>query len=102
MGKGPKADLPFAGWAPINRARENPTQPADDLLAIRGRVSDGRYRLVAALHFDALNGLDIQDFPTIGFYFAVIDREMGWQSLALHPDLPVFDNPSLWAQLQLA
>ena len=102
MGRGPKADLPFVGWAPINRARENPPPPADDQLAIRARVSNGRYRLVAALHFNALSGLDLADFPTVGFYFAVIDRELGWQSLALQPDLPVTDNPSLWAQLRLA
>ncbi|MFK7736859.1 MAG: hypothetical protein AB8B50_12565 [Pirellulaceae bacterium] len=101
MGRGPKADLPFVGWAPINRARETPPPPPDDQMAIRGRVSEGRYRLVAALHFDALNGIDVQDFPTVGFYFAVADRELGWQSLALQPDLPVMDNPSLWAQLQI-
>ena len=102
MGRGPKADLPFVGWATINRARENPPPPPDDQLAIRARVADGRYRLVAALHFNALSGLDLNDFPTIGFYFAVLDRELGWQSLALQPDLPVMDNPNLWAQMQLA
>lgn len=101
MGRGPKADLPFVGWAPINRARESPSPPPDDQMAIRARVSAGRYRLVGALHFDALAGLDVADFPTVGFYFAVADRELGWQSLALQPDLPVMDNPSLWAQLQL-
>jgi hypothetical protein len=102
MGRGPKADLPFVGWAPINRARENPSPPPDDQMAIRARITEGRYRLVAALHFDALAGLDLADFPTVGFYFAVADRELGWQSLALQPDLPVMDNPSLWAQLKLA
>ena len=102
MGRGPKADLPFVGWGPINRARENPPPPPEDQFAIRARLSEGRYRLVASLHFDALYGLDLQDFPTVGFYFAVIDRELGWQSLALQPDLPVMENPSLWAQLQLA
>ncbi len=102
MGRGPKADLPFVGWAPINRARENPPPPPDDQFAIRSRLADGRYRLVASLHFDALHGLDLQDFPTVGFYFAVMDRELGWQSLAMRPDLPVMDNPSLWAQLHLA
>ncbi len=102
MGRGPKADLPFVGWGPIHRARESPPPPPDDQLAIRARLSEGRYRLVAALHFDALHGLDLQDVPTVGFYFAVLDRELGWQSLALQPDLPVMDNPSLWAQLQLA
>jgi hypothetical protein len=102
MGRGSKADMPFVGWGPINRARENPPPPPDDQFSIRARLSEGRYRLVACLHFNALHGLDLQDFPTVGFYFAVIDRELGWQSLALHPDLPVMDNPSLWAQLQLA
>lgn len=102
MGRGPKADLPFVGWGPIHRARENPPPPPDDQFAIRARLSDGRYRLVAALHFDALHGLDLNDFPTVGFYFAVMDRELGWQALALQPDLPVMENPSLWAQLQLA
>ncbi len=102
MGRGPKADLPFVGWAPINRARESPPPPPDDRLSIRARISEGRYRLVAALHFDALTGLDLQDFPVVGFYFAVADRELGWQSVALQPDLPVMDNPSLWAQLTLA
>lgn len=101
-GRGPKADLPFVGWGPINRARESPPPPPDDQFSIRARLSEGRYRLVASLHFEALHGLDLQDFPTVGFYFAVMDRELGWQSLVLQPDLPVMDNPSLWAQLQLA
>lgn len=102
MGRGPKADLPFVGWAPINRARENPPPPPDDQVAIRARVSEGRYRLVAAMQFTALSGLDLNDFPTVGFYFAIADRELGWQSLALQPDLPVAENPSLWSQLLLA
>ncbi len=102
MGRGPKADLPFVGWAPINRARESPNPPPDDQMAIRARVSDGRYRIVAALHFHAFTGLDLQDFPTVGFFFAIADRELGWQSLSLQPDMPVMDNPSLWAQLQMA
>ena len=102
MGRGPKADLPYFGWAAINRARGNPPQPADSLLAIRSRVADGRYRVVAAIHFDALHGLDIRDFPTIGFYFAILDRELGWQSLSVQPDSAAMENPSLWAELALA
>lgn len=101
LGRGPKADLPFVGWATINRARDNPPQPPDDQMAIRARLNNGRYRIVAALHFDALHGLDLEDFPTVGFYFAVADRELGWQSMAMQPDLPVAENPSLWAQLDL-
>jgi hypothetical protein len=101
LGRGPKADLPSVGWAPINRARDNPPPPPNDHLAIRARLSEGRYRLVGALHFSALHGLDLDDFPTIGLYFAVIDRELGWQAIALQPDLPVMENPNLWPRLQL-
>ncbi|MCA9195663.1 MAG: hypothetical protein KDB03_28020 [Planctomycetales bacterium] len=102
LGRGPKADQPVMGWAPINRARENPPVPADDRLAIRSRITEGRYRLLAAIEFDALYGLDLADFPTIGFHFSVIDRELGTQSLALEPDQHVAENPSLWSQLELA
>ncbi len=102
MGRGPKADQPFAGWAPINRARDNSAPPPDDLFAIRSVLQSDRYRLVAAVHFDALAGLDLQDFPVIGFYYGIQDRELGWQSLALQPTLPVAEDPSLWGQLQIS
>ncbi len=102
MGRGPKADVPLVGWAPINRARENSQPPPDDRLALRAAVQPDRYRVVAAIRFDALPGLDLQDFPTIGFYYAVQDRELGWQSLALQPTLPVAEDPSLWGQLLIA
>ena len=101
LGRGPKADLPCVGWAPINRARDNPPPPPNDQFSIRARLSEGRYRLVAAVHFSAMHGLDLNDFPTIGLYFAVIDRELGWQAVALQPDLPVMENPSLWPRINL-
>jgi hypothetical protein len=102
MGRGPKADLPFAGWAPINRARDNSQPPPDDRMAVRAVVQNDRYRVVASVQFDALPGLDLQDFPVVGFYYGVQDRELGWQSLALLPTLPVAEDPSLWGQLQIA
>jgi hypothetical protein len=101
MGRGPKADLPCAGWSPINRARENSPQPPDDRLAVRARINDGRYRLVAAIHFEAMHGIDISDFPVVGFYLCVLDRELGWQSISLQPDMASTENPSLWCELIL-
>lgn len=100
MGRGPKADLPFAGWAPINRARDNSKPPPDDMLAVRSAMQVDRYRVVGAIHFDALVGLDLQDFPVLGFYYAVLDREFGFQTMNLPVTLPVMDDPSLWGQLQ--
>ncbi len=101
MGRGPKADLPFAGWAPINRARDNSQPPPDNLMVVRAAVQADRYRVVASVHFEALVGFDRQDFPVIGFYYGVQDRELGWQSLALQPTFPVAEDPSLWGQLQI-
>lgn len=101
MGRGPRADLPFAGWVPIQRARSSPSPPPDDLLAIRARIADGKYRLVSAVHFDALHGLDLIDFPEVAIYFAVLDRELGCQSLSLSPEPAVTENPSLWSKLIL-
>jgi hypothetical protein len=101
MGSGPKADLPTVGWTPIEHARDQPPQPPRELMSIRARVADGRYRMVAALHFDALHGFSREDFPVVGFYFCILDRELGRQCLSLPPDWPVVENPNLWAQLVL-
>ncbi|MBX3423842.1 MAG: hypothetical protein KF752_19980 [Pirellulaceae bacterium] len=99
LGRGPKADLPYFGWTSINRARANSPMPPDELMSIRSRVADGKYRIVAALHFDALHGLNLEDFPTIGFYFAVQDRELGMHCLTHRLEAAVTENPSLWTEL---
>jgi hypothetical protein len=102
MGRGPKGEMAFAGWAPINRARENSPPPLEKLLATRSKLRPGGYDLYCAIHFTALSGLDINDFPVVGFYYAVVDRELGWQSLGLGPPLPVAEDPGLWGELRIA
>ena len=37
-----------------------------------------------------------------GVQYAVIDRELGWQTLTLGPEYPVMDDPSLWGEAVLA
>ena len=71
-------------------------------MVVRAAIQPDRYRVVAAVHFDALVGLDLQDFPVVGFYYGIQDRELGWQSLALQPTFPVAEDPTLWGQLQIA
>jgi hypothetical protein len=102
MGRGPKSEQPFAGWAPINRARDNSRPPPEKLLYAHAKVSQTGYELSAAVHWQALSGFDRADFPVLGFYAAVIDRELGWQSLGLGPPLPVVEDPSLWCELALS
>jgi len=31
----------------------------------------------------------------------VNDRELGWQTLAMGPELPIMEDPSLWQTLHL-
>ena len=101
MGRGAKNEQPFASWAPINRARENSKPPEDKLLYVHSKVAASGYELNAACQWRALSGFDRADFPVLGFYVAVIDRELGWQSLGLGPPLPVDEDPSLWCELAL-
>ncbi len=102
MGRGPKGDMPFPGWAPINRARENSPPPPEKFLSTRSKLRRDGYDLHCAIHFAALNGLDLADFPVIGFYYAIVDRELGWQTLGMAPPLPVSEDPNLWGELRIA
>ncbi|MCC6508413.1 MAG: hypothetical protein IT423_04855 [Pirellulaceae bacterium] len=101
MGRGAKNEQPFASWAPINRARENSRPPAEKLLSVQSTPHKSGYELHASLAWQALTGFDAADFPIIGFYLAVLDRELGCQSLGLAPPLPVAEDPSRWMELNL-
>ncbi len=96
-----KNERPFASWAPINRARENSQPPSEKLLDVQATMRGADYDLSAGISWQALTGFDAQDFPVIGFYAAIIDRELGWQSLGLAPPYPVAEDPSLWLELSL-
>lgn len=101
MGRGPRSEQPFGGWAPINRARENSNPPPEKLIFAQSKLTTGGYTLGAALHWQALTGLDRNDFPVIGFYATVMDRERGRQSIGLGGELPADEDPSLWSELAL-
>jgi hypothetical protein len=98
-GRGPKFEQPCCGWVPINRARENSKPPSDKSISLQAVVSAAGYELHAAIAWNGLTGFDRNDFPVIGFYMAVIDRELGWQSLGLAPPYPVAEDPSIWLEL---
>ena len=45
-----------------------------------------------------MTGYDPEQQPRVSIYYAVIDRELGWQTLSLGPEFPVMDDPSLWGE----
>jgi len=101
IGSGRKLDEPVAVLLAINRAKESPREIEPDAIKIRSqRLADG-YLLEAFIPAAALTGYSPTDQPALGFSYAVIDRELGWQTFTIGPELPFVEDPSLWGTLDL-
>src|SRR5262245_1211891 len=85
----------------INRAKESPREIESSQLKVRSQVQAGGYRLEAFIAAGALTGYSPADQPALGFSYAVIDRELGWQTFSVGPELPFMEDPSLWGTLDL-
>lgn len=101
FGKGRRMDQPVATLVDINRARENPRPIENDLLNVRSEKRVDGYILEAQIPTQALTGFEPGETDRLGFTYAVTDRELGWQSLAVGPEFPVMEDPSLWGTLAL-
>jgi hypothetical protein len=101
QGSGRLLNEPTAQMVEINRARENPKPaPAGSLQVLSEKRIDG-YLLSALIGAKALTGFDPAEHPRLGFNYAVIDRERGWQTFNLGPEFPFLNDPSLWGTLEL-
>ena len=101
IGAGRKLDEPVAMLLAINRAKESPREIETGALKVRcQRLPDG-YSLEGFIPTAALTGYSPADQPAIGFSYAVIDRELGWQTFSVGPELPFVEDPSLWGTLEL-
>jgi hypothetical protein len=101
-GGGPKRERPVASLVPIHRARGNPKPVSPDQLSIRSLARHDGYEVRGLIPASTLTGFSPTDQNRIGFYYAVLDREFGWQTLCLGPDYPVAEDPSLWGEAVLA
>lgn len=100
-GGGARLDSPTALALAINRARESPRPaPAGSIRLARTSIATG-YRLDAFFTASALTGFDPVEHPRLGFMYAVIDRELGWQTFQLGTEYPIAEDPSLWGTLEL-
>ncbi len=101
QGAGRLMNEPTAMLMPVARAREEPRPVAPSTLkAISEKRLDG-YILQAFVPAAAITGFDPVEHPRIGFYFAVMDRELGWQTFSLGPEFPFTADPSLWGTMEL-
>ena len=100
-GGGGRLDQPVAHWLPIHRSREQPHEIRPEQLQVRSEKLPDGYLLEAFLPAEVLTGFDPQEHPRLGFTYAVIDRELGEQTLGVGNPLPYQEDPSLWATLEL-
>ena len=96
-----KADDPLAVLCEIPRARENPKRIKEDAIKIRSEKRVDGYLLRAAIPAAAITGYDTSEHRRLGFCYAVIDRELGWQTLAVSNVYPITNDPSVWGTLEL-
>ena len=85
----------------INRSKDDSPTINRVKFEVDSKITKGGYRLTSFIPGKALNGWDTADHRQIGFSYAVVDREMGWQTLAIGPELPIMEDPSLWQSLHL-
>ncbi|TWU34994.1 DOMON domain-containing protein [Novipirellula artificiosorum] len=100
-GGGANRERPVTAWIPINRARANPKPIPSESLKIAAYPRHDGYLLSGFIPSESLTGYDPIDQPRVGLYYAVVDRELGWQTLALGPEYPVTEDPSMWGEARL-
>lgn len=100
-GGGPKKDQPIGNMLKINRSREDSPTLNRQKVTVDAKVTKNGYQLTLFIPAKALNGWDAEEQRHLGFNIAVIDSEKGWQTLAIGPELPISEDPSLWQTLQL-
>jgi hypothetical protein len=100
-GAGNDGKTPVAQWLSIPRAREEPAAVPLDRLQVRSEQRGDGYLLESHVPAGALTGFDPQEYPRLGFTYAVVDRELGWQTFSVGPEFPFVSDPTLWGSLEL-
>jgi hypothetical protein len=100
-GGGQRLDQPVAEQVLINRARENAQPVRPGVLDVRAQKRVNGYALDCIVPAAALTGFNPEDYPRLGFFYAVADRELGLQTVAYSAEFPYQEDPSLWCTLEL-
>ncbi len=101
-GGGIRLSEPVAEQLLINRARENANPVRPGVLAVKSEKRVDGYMLDCLIPSAALTGFDPDDYSRLGVFYAVIDRELGEQTLAYSSEVPFREDPSVWCTVELA
>jgi hypothetical protein len=101
IGNGRDQSRPTVTWLPIHRAKEHPNPIDLSQIKMQNKVSPEGYRLDVFLPGKILTGFEPTEYPSLGFHFAVMDREYGNSYFLAAPPLPHDQDPSLWGTLSM-
>jgi hypothetical protein len=101
-GGGASNDAAMVRMLKINRSRDDSPTINKAKIDIKGVVNKDGYQISAFIGGAGLFGWNTAEHRQLGFNFAIVDRELGWQTLALGPELPIAEDPSLWQTLLLS
>jgi hypothetical protein len=101
VGGGETKEEPGVVQLKIHRALQDaPLSSANDI-PFRSTLFKGGYKIEAFLSGNVLGGYHPDEFPKLGVCYSVRDDELGEQSLVIDGDFPYWEDPSLWASLEL-
>ena len=100
-GGGRRMVEPLSDQLLIERARENANPVRPGVLKVRAQVRKENYRLEGFIPAEALTGYDPSEHPRLGFTYAIVDREVGGQTMTVGSGLRFQEDPSLWSTLEL-
>ena len=100
-GNGAKKDQPIATMLKINRAKEDSPSINRVPIKISSEIRKTGYTISAFIPSGCINGWNPDEHRELGFNYSIVDRELGYQPLAIGPELPVAEDPSLWSTIQL-
>ena len=100
-GGGEDHDDPAFVQSKINRALDDAPHVSQSGVLVKRSPRKGGYVLEAFIPAAALNGYDPEQHPRLGFFWSVRDDELGEQLLSITPEFPFWEDPSLWAVLEL-
>jgi hypothetical protein len=101
LGGGSRRDQSLVGIIPIQRARQHPNPVPRDAIEHVSKLSSSGYSISVRIGSAGLTGYDPVEHPEIRLWYAIVDRELGWQTLYLGPEYNVADDPSLWPTWRL-
>ncbi len=100
-GGGKGKDEPCVVQTKINRALQDaPLATVADIPFHCERTKKG-YHIEAFFNAGLLAGYDPDQYPRMGMFYAVMDFELGEQTPGVTSDFPYWEDPSLWATLEM-